>query len=159
SSEPERLAAVCASHGATVIRRVRSGGPGAARNDALRAVDTALVAFCDSDCEPEPGWIRALAAHFEDPLVGAVAPRVVPRARGRDRSWVERYTSARSPIDMGPRPGQVAPGGRISYVPTASLIVRREAVRAGFDPALRYGEDVDLVWRLYDAGWRIRYDP
>jgi hypothetical protein len=29
----------------------------------------------------------------------------------------------------------------------------------GFDPALRVGEDVDLVWRLVDAGWRVRYDP
>jgi hypothetical protein len=28
-----------------------------------------------------------------------------------------------------------------------------------FDPDLRYGEDVDLVWRLHEAGWRIRYDP
>ena len=28
-----------------------------------------------------------------------------------------------------------------------------------FDPALRYGEDVDLVWRLEAAGWRIRYEP
>jgi hypothetical protein len=28
-----------------------------------------------------------------------------------------------------------------------------------FDPALRTGEDVDLVWRLDRAGWRVRYDP
>jgi hypothetical protein len=28
-----------------------------------------------------------------------------------------------------------------------------------FDESLRYGEDVDLVWRLHDAGWRVRYDP
>ena len=29
----------------------------------------------------------------------------------------------------------------------------------GFDRDLRFGEDVDLVWRLHDAGWRIRYEP
>jgi hypothetical protein len=28
-----------------------------------------------------------------------------------------------------------------------------------FDADLRYGEDVDLVWRLAEAGWRVRYDP
>ena len=28
-----------------------------------------------------------------------------------------------------------------------------------FDAGLRYGEDVDLVWRLAEAGWRVRYDP
>jgi hypothetical protein len=28
-----------------------------------------------------------------------------------------------------------------------------------FDPTLRGGEDVDLVWRLADAGWDVRYVP
>lgn len=28
-----------------------------------------------------------------------------------------------------------------------------------FDPELRFGEDVDVIWRLIEAGWRIRYDP
>jgi hypothetical protein len=61
----------------------------------------------------------------------------------------------------------VAPGSRVSYVPTAALLVRRAALdgatdqqeREVFDPALRYGEDVDLIWRLHEAGWRIRYEP
>jgi hypothetical protein len=50
-------------------------------------------------------------------------------------------------------------------VPTAALLARRSALadvsrdRAVFDPALRYGEDVDLIWRLHEAGWRVRYDP
>jgi cellulose synthase/poly-beta-1,6-N-acetylglucosamine synthase-like glycosyltransferase len=44
-------------------------------------------------------------------------------------------------------------------------LVRRRALDAVavagtvFDSALRYGEEVDLVWQLHDAGWRIRYDP
>ena len=42
------------------------------------------------------------------------------------------------------------------YVPSAALIVRAP-VR--FDETLRYGEDVDLVWRLLDAGHRVVYDP
>ena len=49
----------------------------------------------------------------------------------------------------------------MSYVPAAALICRAEALRAigGFDEDLRTGEDVDLVWRLHDAGWTVRYDP
>jgi len=35
--------------------------------------------------------------------------------------------------------------------------VRRDLVR--FDETLRLGEDVDLVWRLAGAGWRVRYEP
>jgi hypothetical protein len=53
----------------------------------------------------------------------------------------------------------------VAYVPTAALLARRAALvqSAGpggvFDPSLRRGEDVDLVWRLHEAGWRVRYDP
>jgi hypothetical protein len=41
------------------------------------------------------------------------------------------------------------------------LVVRRSALLAvgGFVESLRYGEDVDLVWRLVAAGLRVRYDP
>jgi hypothetical protein len=50
-------------------------------------------------------------------------------------------------------------------VPTAALALRRAAVLdldhgpSAFDDELRYGEDVDLEWRLHQAGWRLRYDP
>jgi hypothetical protein len=39
--------------------------------------------------------------------------------------------------------------------------VRTAAFRelGGFDPGLRVGEDVDLVWRLVEAGHRVRYEP
>jgi hypothetical protein len=60
---------------------------------------------------------------------------------------------------MGERECDVGPGRRVAYLPTAALIVRRTALATGFDPDLRYGEDVDLVWRLCATGWRVRYDP
>jgi mycofactocin system glycosyltransferase len=163
SLDPEAVAGVCTSHGAELIRRPVSGGPGPARNDGLAMVTTPLVAFLDSDCVADPGWITGLAAHFADPMVGAVAPRVVGATGGNATS---RFLDARAPLDMGARPARVAPLTRAAYVPTAALLVRREAVvEAGestgwaFDPGLRYGEDVDLVWRLCAAGWRVRYDP
>jgi len=159
SAEPASVRAVGLRHGATVLRREQAGGPAAARNTALAAVTTPLVAFLDSDCAPEPGWLATCAAHFADPLVGAVAPRVRPEAvRGRAPAR-ERYAEARSPLDMGGRESAVVPGGRAPYVPTAALLVRRRALGDGFDPRLRHGEDVDLVWRLHDAGWRVRLEP
>jgi len=159
SAEPASVRAVALRHGATVLRREPSGGPAAARNAALAAVATALVAFLDSDCAPEPGWLTTTAAHFADPLVGAVAPRVQPEAVRRGAPARKRYAEARSPLDMGGRGSAVVPGGRVPYVPTAALVVRRTALGDGFDAGLRHGEDVDLVWRLHDAGWRVRLEP
>jgi mycofactocin system glycosyltransferase len=119
---------------------------------------TEFVAFLDSDCVPEAGWLAALIGHFEDPLVGAVAPRV--RAlRGVRGGPLVRYLASRSPLDMGARESAVEPGGRVAYVPSAALLVRSCVLEGGFDERLRYGEDVDFVWRTHDAGWRVRYDP
>jgi mycofactocin glycosyltransferase len=139
------------------VRRPAPGGPGPARNDGLALVTTPLVAFLDSDCVAGPGWIRGLAVHFADAMVGAVAPRVRPVTGD---SAAGRYLAARAPLDMGPREARVAPLTRLSYVPTAALLARADALPAGgFDPGLRYGEDVDLIWRMIGAGWRVRYDP
>ena len=157
SRQAAEVAGLCRRHGATLIRRASSGGPGPARNDGLARVSTPLVAFLDSDCEAGPEWITSLAAHFADPLVAAVAPRVRPITGPGSAG---RYLGARAPLDMGPQEGRVLPLTRLSYVPTAALLIRRAALGAGpFDPDLRYGEDVDLVWRLAEAGWRVRYDP
>ncbi|MBL7499809.1 glycosyltransferase [Frankia sp. CN7] len=105
-----------------------------------------------------PDWLGLLVGHLADPAVAAAAPRVAsPVPPGIRPGLLARYESARSPLDLGPRPAPVRPGGRVSYVPSAALLVRREL--AGFDPALRYGEDVDLVWRLAAAGWSVRYEP
>jgi len=163
SRDPGRVAAVCAAHGARRVRRDRNGGPGAARNDALGTVDSELVAFVDSDCTVTAGWLDGLTWLFADEGIAAVAPRVVPSpptAGGTPRP-IDRFLGAHSPLDLGPHEGEVGPRRAVPYVPTAALVVRRRALAdvGGFAPGLRVGEDVDLVWRLIDAGWRIRYVP
>lgn len=157
SSDPAAIADVVHRHGARAIRRGVAGGPAAARNAALSGITTELIAFLDSDCIAADGWVERLAGHFADPLVGAVAPRVVPLSRETSGRYLDRVGLH----DLGDRESRVQPLGRVAFVPTAALVVRRSALEAvaSFDPALRYGEDVDLVWRLDAAGWRVRYDP
>jgi mycofactocin glycosyltransferase len=157
SRDQGAIAAVAAAAGARVIRRPVNGGAGAARNTGVAAADTPLVAFVDSDCVPRPGWLAPLLPHFADPAVGAVAPRIV--AHGPATTWLARYEVASSTLDMGAREGIVRPGSRIPYVPGAVLVVRTSAVAAAFAEDMRAGEDVDFIWRLAAAGWRVRYEP
>ena len=138
------------------VRLHANVGPAGARNAGRRTVDTPFVFFVDDDVDvPEldpvhqdhGAWWAALLRHFDDPRVGLVAPRVT----GDDGSS----------LDLGLEPGRVRAGTRISYAPGAALLVRVEAFDdvGGFDPSLRLGEDVDLVWRLDQAGWWCRYEP
>jgi cellulose synthase/poly-beta-1,6-N-acetylglucosamine synthase-like glycosyltransferase len=113
----------------------------------LAAVDTDLVAFLDSDIVPDTTWIEKLAAHLQDPMVAAAAPRITARTAP---GWAGEYNANRSALDLGTRPAGVRPYSTVSYVPTAALVTRRAALigvacnGAVFDPALRVGEDVTL---------------
>ena len=144
-----------------VLRRASAAGPGAARNEGWRAASTGIVVFLDAGCVPGSGWTGALLGHFADPSVAAAAPRVVARADPGTPAWLAAYEARRSPLDLGDRPAPVRAGSAVPYVPTAALAVRRTALAQadGFDERLRFGEDVDLVWRLGKRGWRVRYEP
>jgi mycofactocin system glycosyltransferase len=147
------------------LRNATPCGPAAARNAGIAAATRPFIALLDSDVSPPTGWLDALLPHFSDPQVGAVAPRIVT-TRGGTTTWRERtlarYDAARSPLDLGARPARVSPGSLVSYVPAAAIVLRRTALGdnpQAFDEQLRYGEDVDLVWRLVEAGWTVRYEP
>jgi mycofactocin glycosyltransferase len=106
-----------------------------------------------------PGWRRGLAGLLvADPELALVGPRV---RSAPGRSALDRYEETGSPLDLGPDASLVAPSRRIAYLPAAALVGRREALLelGGFDESMRFGEDVDLVWRLLDAGHRVRYAP
>ncbi len=145
-------------HGARVVRREFNGGPGAARSTGLAHVTTSFVAFIDTDVELIGNWLQQLLVHFADERVGLVAPRVASKVGA---NVLARYEVAHSPLDLGPRAARVRAGTRVSYVPAAVIVCRVRALSdvGGFDETMRLGEDVDLVWRLDEAGWRVRYEP
>ena len=142
-----------------VLRHPESRGPAAARNTGLAACSTDFVAFLDSDVLPRRGWLEALLGHFCDPTVALVAPRII--GLSQSDHLVARYEAVRSSLDLGHREAPVLPYSTVSYVPSAAIICRTSALRdlSGFDETLRSGEDVDLCWRLVEAGARLRYEP
>lgn len=146
-----------AVEGAAVVRHDTPRGPSAARNTGLAHVDTSLVAFVDADAHVDADDLLRLSGHLTDTRVALVAPRV----RATDGARLSWYEHDRSPLDLGGAPALVRPFSRVSYVPSAVIACQVSALRSagGFDETLRWGEDVDLVWRLVAEEQWCRYDP
>lgn len=158
STERAAIREVVSRAGAELVVMPRNLGPAGARNAGITRARTPFIGFIDSDVVVVPGALEILLAHFADPSLALAAPRV-SGVQHADDNWIVRYENARSSLDLGPRPALVRPRGAISWVSSTCLVARAEALTDGFDDAMRVGEDVDLVWRLVDAGWRVRYDP
>lgn len=68
----------------------------------------------------------------------------------------------RAPLYSGDCEKEVNAESGLSYLPTCNLLMKRAVLQeiGGFDPSFHpVGEDVDLVWRVQDAGYRVLCDP
>lgn len=159
SDDPGAVASVAARHGAELVVLPDNRGPAAARNAGLARVRTNHVALVDSDVTAGATQLLALTRHFADPRVVLVGPRIVGSTRASRPRWFERYEEQHSSLTLGRHAAVVRPGTATGWLPSACLVGRTDALRGGFDPALRAGEDVDLVWRLVRSGERVCYEP
>ncbi|MFD1717287.1 mycofactocin biosynthesis glycosyltransferase MftF [Georgenia deserti] len=153
-----RVARAAAAHGAELVALPENRGPADARNAGLAAVATPYVLFVDTDVVLRPGSVTTLLRHLADPGLAAVAPRVAGMALPGE-NWVLRYERARSSLDHGSDASLVRPFSPMAWVSTTCLLARTAALGDGFGAGMRVAEDVDLVWRLVDEGWRVRYEP
>ncbi len=158
SRDPAAVAAVAAQCGATLIALTRNVGSAGARNEGLRRVSTPFVAFIDSDAVLRPAALDILLRHVADPRVAVVAPRITGLVRARP-TWIERYENGRSSLDLGEDGASVRPWTPVAWVSSTCMLGRVALLGEGFDPTMRVGEDVDIVWRLDRDGHRVRYEP
>ncbi len=138
-----------------VYHRQLNRGLSAARNKGAELARGDIIAFTDDDCVADEHWLLYLVQAMQDLHVDAVGgPNISPP----DDAWVARCVAA-SPGN----PSHVMLDNRYAeHVPGCNLAIRRSTLLdlGGFDPQFRVaGDDVDLCWRLLDAGLRIGYAP
>ena len=128
------------------------------RNLAARKARGDILAFIDSDCLAEPLWLQELIPAFKDPALGAVGGMV-------DSYFVEssldRYEQVKSSLIVGFRAKRSLQREKFFYVPSCNLLARRDLFLklGGFREELSVGEDVDLCWRMQDAGHHVEFRP
>ena len=140
----------------TVLRHTVNRGPAAARNTGWAASSARWVLFLDSGVSVSAETVHSLVAMAGAAGAAMVAPRVRSR---RMRSALAVYERDASPLDLGGATTRVRRGGPIGYVPSTALLSSRDMLQSlgGFDESLRFGEDVDLVWRCEESGQPVWY--
>jgi len=150
-------ASIAESYGFRVIRTANRG-LSSARNTGLRAATGEIVAYIDDDASPDPHWLNYLALAFLDPagaeIAGVGGPNIPPPGDGLVADCVARSPGGPVHVLLSDR--------RAEHIPGCNMAFRRSALEAvsGFDPQFRTaGDDVDLCWRLQQAGFTLRFSP
>jgi GT2 family glycosyltransferase len=136
------------------IIRQENQGLSVARNVGLQAARGSIIAYTDSDCFADRDWLTHLVYQLEQSGAAAVGgPNLTP-----EDGWLAGCVAA--------APGQpvhVLESDQVAeHIPGCNMAFRREALEAinGFDPQFRKaGDDVDLCWRLQQAGYWITFAP
>jgi GT2 family glycosyltransferase len=130
-------------------------GLSVARNVGAEHATGEIVAYTDSDCVADPDWLTYLVAKMESAqLMACGGPNFPPPENS-----------------LVPAAVAVSPGGPThvllsddvaEHIAGCNMAFRRDVLlhMGGFDPIYRAaGDDVDICWRLQDAGFTIGFSP
>lgn len=126
---------------------VVEGSVGHVRNVGARLASGELIAYTDSDCMVDPGWLAAVARPFDDPEVGVVTGRTLPATTPRpEDGWF-------ATIEVTEQTWRFE---------SCNLLFRREpfCATAGFDEDVgHFWEDAPAGWGMVLGGWKAVYEP
>ena len=141
----------------TFIDHANTGKAGAL-NRALAVADTEIVLRLDGDCVMDADALIYTAPWFEDPKVGILGSRMLPR-RDCD-TWYSRMRGIECLFGFGcTRMGQQVVDG-VGVVPGTYTAFRREPMieSGGFVDGMN-GEDADQTCQFGRMGYRVVIDP
>jgi GT2 family glycosyltransferase len=138
------------------VRAIHQANQGlsVARNVGLQVATGEIIAYTDSDCFADPHWLTHLVYAFQHTEAAAVGgPNITPED-GRLAACVAAAPG---------QPTHVLESDQVAeHIPGCNMAFRRQVLLElkGFDPAYRKaGDDVDLCWRLQQAGYWITFAP
>ena len=158
--------AMAVGFGVRVVRLERQRGFAAAANAGIQASRGEIVEMLNDDTEVQPGWADAALRWFDDAAVGSVAPLVLAWPDGTTiDSAGDRYYLGGVAGKRGhglPPSSDYAKPCLVFGTSAAAGFYRRSALEhAGLFPEEfgSYFEDVDLAFRLHQAGYATMYEP
>ncbi len=155
-----------------IIQNKVNGGYAKGYNDALAHVEEDIVVLLNSDVQVTPHWLEAILSVFKSrEKVAAVQPKILDF---KDPEYFEYAGAAGGFIDRFGYPycrgrifeslekdhGQYDDEAEIFWASGACLAIRKKAfyeVGALDEDYFAHQEEIDLCWRLYNAGYTVMY--
>lgn len=144
-------------------------------NKALSMIDCKYAVLLNSDVEVTPGWIEPLVEHMNSspecagcqPVIRSVANPAMFEYAGAAGGWLDKngypYCRGRVFGTLEADNGQYSKKTcHIFWASGAALMVRRELYNScgGLDPLFfAHMEEIDLCWRMQNAGYSIDLVP
>lgn len=133
----------------------KNQGPAAARNRGAGEATGDIILFTDSDCVPDPDWIREMVKPFDVPDVVAV--------KGAYKTSQRALTARFAQIEFEERFNMLKKAESIDMVDTYSAGFRRGIFleMEGFDTSfpVANNEDTELSYRMSRLGFRMIFNP
>ena len=130
-------------------------GLSVARNVGMHAARGDLIAYTDSDCVVDPHWLTFMVrAMVEGGFDGCGGPNYAPHEAGRIEGCVAASPGAPCHVLTGE--------DRAEHLAGCNMLFSKPALleTGGFDPQFTSaGDDVDICWRMLDAGLRLGFCP
>jgi glycosyltransferase involved in cell wall biosynthesis len=129
--------------GFKIIRNEKPIGRGPSRNKGFKIAKNYLVASCDGDIIPAPGWLKFLIDKMDERWLEATAASIQWIRPGNNMwdEYIEFYQTQEAKKSIG----------------TALTLFRADILREleYFDESMKSGEDSDLFMRMEQKGYKF----
>ena len=137
------------------VRHAKNAGLSGARNTGIIASTGEIIAFTDSDCRVDEDWLYYLVGELLSREFAAMGgPNFLPRDDSAVGAAVMVSPGGPAHVMLSDRQAEHIPGCNMAFWRWALDEI------GGFDPIFKKaGDDVDVCWRLEQAGFKIGFSP